>query len=54
MFFAKIWFVKTLTRIVVYESRVVNSNPGQAIRIKWISLKQVDFNNSLKEMKKTS
>ena len=27
VFSAKIWFVKTLTRIVKYESRVVKSNP---------------------------
>ena len=28
VFFAEIWFVKTSTRIVKYESRVVKSNPG--------------------------
>ena len=27
MFSAKIWFVKTSTRIVKYESQVVKSNP---------------------------
>ena len=27
MFSAKIWFVKTLTRIVKYESQVIKSNP---------------------------
>ena len=27
MFSAKIWFVKTSTRIAKYESRVVKSNP---------------------------
>ena len=27
MFFSKIWFVKTSTRIMKYESRVVKSNP---------------------------
>ena len=28
VFSAKIWFVKTSTRIVKYESRVVKSNPA--------------------------
>ena len=27
VFSAKIWFVKTLTRIVKYESQVIKSNP---------------------------
>ena len=31
MFFAKIWFVKTSTRLVKYKSRVVKSNPPNVI-----------------------
>ena len=29
MFLSKIWFVKTSTRVVKYESQVVKSNPAQ-------------------------
>ena len=33
MFSAKLWFVKTSTRIVKYESRVTISNPEEEYRI---------------------
>ena len=32
MSFAKIWFVKTSTRIIKYESRVVKSNPVRILK----------------------
>ena len=35
----KIWLVKTLTRIVKYESRVVKSNPGQKQMLYFILVK---------------
>ena len=42
VFFAKMWFVKTSTRIVKCESRVVKSNPVHysCILLKMVSLKR--------------
>ena len=51
MFFARIWFVKTSTRIVKYKSRVVKSNPAYTINnnaCKKLRVKLYKFNVNIK------
>ena len=42
VFFAKIWFVKTSTRIEKYESRVVKSNPTDGVYFWRMEIKMIN------------